>query len=94
MGDCVKREDIINALHNIGGCGADIDTWAEGWDKAIDEAIRIVQNMPAADVVEVVRCNDCLLHGNCTTEDSFIFSGLFTNKCFCCVGKRKGADNG
>ena len=49
MGDCVKREDIINALHNIGGCGADIDTWAEGWDKAIDEAIRIVQNMPAAE---------------------------------------------
>lgn len=49
MGDCVKREDIINALHNIGGCGADNDPWAEGWDKAIDEAIRIVQNMPAAE---------------------------------------------
>lgn len=49
MSDCVKREDIIDALHNIGGCGADNDTWAEGWDKAIDEAIRIVQNMPAAE---------------------------------------------
>lgn len=53
MGDCVKREDVIDALHNIGGCGADkdpwADGWADGWDKGIDEAIRIVQSMPAAE---------------------------------------------
>lgn len=52
------------------------------------------KDSPSDDVVSVVRCKDCLLHGNCTTEDSFILSGLCENKSFCCVGKRKGADNG
>ena len=63
-------------------------------DYNIISAMNAIEEMPAADVVEVVRCKDCLLHGNCTTEDSFILSGLCENKSFCCVGKRKGADNG
>lgn len=45
------------------------------------------------DVVEVVRCKKCVLHGNCLTEDRFSFAGI--ENPFCCVGKRKeGAENG
>ena len=45
------------------------------------------------DVVEVVRCKKCVLHGNCLTEDHFNFARI--ENPFCCAGKRKeGADNG
>ena len=43
------------------------------------------------DAVPVVRCEKCVLHGNCTTEDAFVFAGI--DNPFCCSGKRKeGAD--
>lgn len=38
------------------------------WDKAIDEAIRILNKMPTADVVKIVRCKDCKFYsvnGHC-----------------------------
>lgn len=35
---------------------------------------------------EVVRCKDCVLHNNCTTEDVFNFVGKTDG--FCCVGKK------
>ena len=45
------------------------------------------------DAVPVVRCEKCVLHGNCVTEDAFVLAGI--ENPFCCVGKRKeGADNG
>ena len=41
--------------------------------------------------VDVVRCFECVLHGNCVTEDAFVLAGIETP--FCCAGKRKeGAD--
>ena len=42
-----RYSDIIADLDNIGGCGADADSWADGWDKAITEAIRIVDSYRA-----------------------------------------------
>ena len=46
MNDLIDREQVINALDRIGGTGAEAESWADGWDKAIDEAIKIVRNMP------------------------------------------------
>ena len=39
------------------------------------------------DVVQVVRCKDCVLNGKCMVQDHFTFCGL-TNP-FCCVGARE-----
>ena len=39
------------------------------------------------DAVPVVRCEKCVLHGNCVTEDAFVLAGI--ENPFCCVGKRK-----
>lgn len=36
----VSKDDVRQMLHNIGGCDAEKESWADGWDKAIDEAIR------------------------------------------------------
>ena len=43
--------------------------------------------MPTIDAVPVVRCEKCVLHGNCVTEDAFVLAGI--ENPFCCVGKRK-----
>lgn len=63
--------------------------YVHGWNSAI----KIIENAPTIDAVPVVRCEKCVLHGNCTTEDAFVFAGI--DNPFCCSGKRKGGvDNG
>ena len=53
----------------------------------------ILHSAKAIDAVPVVRCEKCVLHGNCVTEDAFVFAGI--ENPFCCVGEQKeGADNG
>ena len=57
----------------------------------IRKALRCIEQAPTVDAVPVVRCEKCVLHGNCATEDTFVFTGI--ENPFCCVGKRKeGAD--
>ena len=51
----------------------------------------VVNDAPTVDAVPVVRCDKCVLHGNCVTEDAFVLSRV--ENPFCCAGKRKeGAD--
>ena len=53
----------------------------------------ILHSAKTIDAVPVVRCEKCVLHGNCVTEDAFVLSGI--ENPFCCAGKTKeGADNG
>ena len=57
----------------------------------IRKALRCIEQAPTVDAVPVVRCDKCVLHGNCVTEDAFVLSGI--ENPFCCAGKRKeGAD--
>lgn len=50
MPEYIERDTVLNALHEIGGCDATPDTWADGYDKAIDEAYRVVSDLPAASI--------------------------------------------
>ena len=49
------QERLIDAnalwqeINNVGGCGAEPDSWADGWDKGINEAIRLVEEAPTID---------------------------------------------
>lgn len=43
--------------------------------------------MAKADLVVVVRCKDCVTHGNCLTEDTFRIARI--DNPFCCGGKRR-----
>ncbi|MGN0608972.1 MAG: hypothetical protein ACI4J6_07180 [Oscillospiraceae bacterium] len=96
----IEREAIYDKLHNIGGCDA-TDDWSKGWDKAIDAAINIIEAIPAADVVEVVRCKDCkyLLkdpserEAHLCSRNGFI-RGRVNLDDFCSYGERKELDNG
>ena len=52
------------------------------------EKIReLLRDIPTVDAVPVVRCEKCVLHGNCVTEDTFVLAGI--ENPFCCVGKKK-----
>lgn len=53
MAEYIEREALLQALEEVGGCDAPPDSWADGWDKGISEAIKSVKELPAADVVEV-----------------------------------------
>ena len=52
-----------------------------GIQQAVDE-------QPTIDAVPVVRCDSCVLEGNCFAESNFRFAGI--ENPFCCAGKRKG----
>lgn len=53
MTEYIEQEKVWEMLHEIGGCEAEPESWADGWDKAIDAAINELEKMPAADVQEV-----------------------------------------
>lgn len=59
-------------------------------DAVIQDVLDLIDEAPAADVVQVVRCKDCCMHGNCYTEEVFEFAGMTDG--FCCVGKRRDDD--
>lgn len=46
-----------------------------------------ISNAPTVDAVPVVRCKDCVSHGNCLTEDTFRIASI--ENPYCCGGKRK-----
>ena len=48
-----KSKRILRRLHEVGGCGAQ-DGYAEGWDEAITEAIRIVEEETGTRIEEVL----------------------------------------
>ena len=53
-----------------------------------DTALTIIHGAPIDDeLVEVVRCADCDIHGSCLTEDTFKIARI--KDPYCCAGKRK-----
>ena len=54
---------------------------------AVSGCMKHIDNAPTIDAVPVVRCEKCVLHGDCVTENAFLFVGI--ENPFCCVGKRK-----
>ena len=50
--ELIDRDALYYKLDSIGGRGADKGSWADGWDKAITEAIRLLEAAP------IIRAND------------------------------------
>lgn len=62
--------------------------YASGWNDMLLNVIKAER----IDAVPVVRCEKCVLHSNCVTEDAFVLAGI--ENPYCCAGKLKeGADN-
>ena len=50
-------------------------------------AERVIDSQPTVDAIPVVRCEKCVLHGDCVTENAFLFVGV--ENPFCCIGKKE-----
>ena len=55
------------------------------WAK--ENCLAEIEAAQTVDAVPVVRCEKCVLHSNCVTEDTFVLAGI--ENPFCCVGKTK-----
>lgn len=47
INDLISRSKLLNKLNDMGGCGADKNSWDDGWDKAIDDVYKFVESEPA-----------------------------------------------
>jgi len=107
MDDLISRKALLERLHDVGGCGAPPESWADGYDKAIDLAYGMAENAPAVDAAPVVhgRWDDsgrfkffdcdiavrCSMCGGCLTEKEYAES--VWNFCPVCGAKMDGGND-
>lgn len=89
--------DVV--AERVDGAGKVFDEWVAGAeDTRLVPAIRrlfesiksFVDNVPTTDAVPVVRCGECVSHGNCLTEDTFRIARI--KNPYCCGAKRREVD--
>ena len=99
--DYIKREDAITALENL------TKPYYKSrlvYDRTIcagiNTALREVQSISAADVVEVVRCKDCKHNRGVTTDlwgndaiECDVFGECNPLDWFCAAGERENNDD-
>ena len=81
----IDADLLSEAIHENVPAPYDDASWAK------ENCLAEIDAAQTVDAVPVVRCENCVLHGNCTTEDAFMLAGI--EHPFCCAGERKeGAD--
>ena len=79
MDDLISRQAAINAIENMKPYHQDADDVAE-----------MIQNMPSADAVEVVRCKDCKWFNDIGCSIRIVDdSDKPTENDYCSFGERK-----
>ena len=94
MSDYISRQTVIDMFQRQA-----YDDWNQGtgttWANAFSEAADMIENLPSADAIEVVRCKDCkhydLFNNGCNGMclrhiDAF---EVFYPDDFCSYGERK-----
>lgn len=75
MDDLISRKALLKRLHDVGGCGAPPESWADGYDKAIDLAYGMAENAPTIDPVHAsgaCYCRECKYQDECICRIEFI----------------------
>ena len=95
MSDYIKREDALRAFN--GSCST-VD--ADDILRHLHKSIYVIKNLPPADAVEVVRCNECIhnvgirdnteFYDNDIVCDYWESDGLYSTD-FCSYGERAEA---
>lgn len=98
MAEHIEREKVYEMLNALGGCGAEPESWADGWDKAIDTAIDELNKIPAADVRperhgrwKRLRCKRDRNDTFCCSECDYLL-GYAPKYCPNCGAKMDGKD--
>lgn len=95
MADLIDRQAVIDMLQRLA-----YDDWNQGvcttWANAYSECADMVEDLPSADAVEIVRCKDCKYFDSGTDEDGKLFFkclgwvyGGTSEDDFCSHGERK-----
>lgn len=77
----VNADALKNLISSYAGVWTD-----EGFMVEINAVLNGIDFMPDA----VVHCKDCMLHGECMTEDAFHWSSI--RDPYCAAGKRKDGE--
>ena len=98
MDEYIKREDALKAIQTVRDvmdeCKRKYHSFSEPsksiWSSIIDTVERVINRIPPADVVEVVRCKDCKWwHTNACAFRNDCADGLPCADDFCSHGERK-----
>lgn len=93
MAEYIKRDELVPWLKKVGKFQK-FDEDHKRICHVIGKIIDHIEAMPAADVVEVVRCKDCAVPHNRFTDCPKLNGLIPPDNHFCGYGKRKeGADN-
>ena len=75
MSDLISRKAVYEMLHDLGGSDA-TDEWADGWDKAISQAISDLDDIPTAynadKVVEQLKECERYIYDAVSDEDNYV----------------------
>ena len=53
----------------------------------LNNLLQAIINTAKNDAIELVMCDDCVIHGDCKTEKGFREAGF--KEPYCCAGKEK-----
>lgn len=84
-------EKLHRLLYEAGGCDGEKGSYDDGWDSAITEVIRLLEQQPAVKQMppeKLVYCHECAIHGRCAIEGIFDIAKLSKEKYFCGAGER------
>ena len=77
MSDLISRKAVYEMLHDLGGSDA-TDEWADGWDKAISQAISDLDDIPTAynadKVVEQLKECERYIYDAVSDEDNYVIN--------------------
>lgn len=100
MDKYIERRAIIEKLNEIGGCDA-TNEWSEGWDKAIDTAVKAAEKLPAANVAPVrhrrwiifeIWCGDGKERKYYRCSECYKANAIRSNFCPDCGARMDGGD--
>lgn len=83
MAEYIEREALLAELAK--GTIISSDLYGMGIMAGADFAMKKIAEAPAADVVEVVRCEECLYRSQYTNKDGFYQCGAIQCKDGCCA---------
>lgn len=88
----IRREDAVNIAesYEVKRDGFHLNDYEYGRNQVADSIASDLEDMPPADVVQVVRCKDCKYNATthkCLNPDSFFL--IPKDDDFCSYGERK-----
>lgn len=86
MSDYIERQDAVDAVPEELMVDF-MDEFGAGFNSCRNEMLRTVEALPPADVVQVVRCEDCKYYGSRRWCE--LHSSVFDDNAFCSYGERE-----